>query len=89
MSDTVNIKTKIINSKHIKGKYSVPNANCILSYNNKKIKINKDSSKLYRTKDNSKSNNHLNKYIKLIKKGYYMKLIQKGQAGGYQEFKRL
>ena len=73
MSDTVNIKTKIINSKHIKGKYSVPNANCILSYNNKKIKINKDSSKLYRTKDNSKSNNHLNKYIKPMNRSFIVK----------------
>ena len=61
MSESKNMKIKIIKSKHVKGKYSTQNPNCILyPVNNKNLINNNISTKPLITKSLSKSKNTIN-----------------------------
>ena len=54
MSESLDLKIKVVKPKHIKGKYSMPNSNCILSYINKNIQSIQYPKKSNLTKTNSK-----------------------------------
>ena len=73
MSDSFNSKTKIIKIKHVKGKHSLPNGNCILSYHNKKLSSYQISEKLNRTKNKSRSNNHSNVNVTSANRSFVIK----------------
>ena len=73
MSDSFNSKTKIIKIKHVKGKHSLPNGNCILSYHNKKLSSYQISEKLNRTKNKSRSNNHSNINVTSANRSFIIK----------------
>ena len=55
MSESNNIKLKMNKPNHIKGKYSMPNKNCILTINNNKINESFKTKKSSRQNTNSKS----------------------------------
>ena len=73
MSDSFNSKTKIIKIKHIKGKHSLPNGNCFLSYHNKKFSSYQISEKMNRSKNNSRSNNYSSMNVTSENKSFVIK----------------
>ena len=73
MSDSFNSKTKIVKIKHVKGKHSLPNGNCILSYHNKKLSSYQIPEKLNRSKNKSRSNNHSNMNVTSVNRSFVIK----------------
>ena len=73
MSDSFNSKIKTIKIKLIKGKHSLPNGNCILSYHNKKLSSYQISEKLNKSKNKSRSNNHSNMNVTSANRSFVIK----------------